>query len=152
MARQVLADLADAYLRRSGIESTESVGRGCGSAVQAGEAFDGGARRRCDRQACRPGHVVADSRSDLVRPARRLRYAKAAHGRTSDRKVLCARRAVRAHARPFHRSERHGTDEAVRAMGHCRLRSRSPRAGVPGVPVGKLVADGQVEPRLPAGE
>ena len=68
--RQVLADLADAYLRRSGIEvDFESVG-GVDAArrVQAGEAFDVVvlAADAIDRLVA-SGHVVADSRSDLVR-------------------------------------------------------------------------------------
>lgn len=147
--RQVLADLAGAYMQCSGVEvSFESVG-GVDAAkrVQAGEPFDVVvlAADAIDKLVA-AGRVVADSKTDLMRSAVAIAVrADAPRPDTSSEEML--RRAVLA-ARTLGYStgpsgvalmklfERWG----IAAM----VRSRIVQAP-PGVPVGQLVASGEVE-------
>ena len=147
--RQVLAELADAYCQRSGVVvSFESVG-GVDAAkrVQAGEPFDVVvlAADAIDRLVA-SGHVVADSRSDLVRSA--VAIAVCAGAPKPDIDTEAALRVAVLSARTIGHStgpsgtallqlfERWGIADTVR-----------PRIvqAPPGVPVGQLVVDGKVE-------
>lgn len=147
--RQVLADLADAYLRRSGIEvDFESVG-GVDAArrVQAVEAFDVVvlAADAIDRLVA-SGHVVADSRSDLVRSGVAVAVREGC-ARPDIGSEGALRSAVLSARTLGHSTGPSGT-ELMRLFARWGIadsvRDRLVQAS-PGVPVGKLVADGQVE-------
>ncbi|MCX7172192.1 MAG: substrate-binding domain-containing protein [Proteobacteria bacterium] len=147
--RQVLADLAGAYLKRNGVEvSFESVG-GVDAAkrLQAGEAFDVVvlAADAIDKLII-AGRVIADSKTDLVRSAVAI-AVRAGSPRPDIGSEDRLRRAVLA-ARTLGYStgpsgvaltklfERWGIADTVR--------DRIVQAP-PGVPVGQLVASGEVE-------
>ena len=127
--RQVLAELADAYLQRSGVVvAFESVG-GVDAAkrVQAGEPFDVVvlAADAIDKLVA-AGRVVAGSKVDLVRSAVAVAVrAGAPRPDIGTEDGAAARRAGRAQHRLFHRPERRGADAAVRALGHRRQRRAS---------------------------
>jgi len=147
--RQVLAELADAYCQRSGVAvSFESVG-GVDAArrVQAGEPFDMVvlAADAIDRLVA-SGHVVADSRCDLVRSA--VAIAVRAGAPKPDIGTEGALLGAVLSARTLGYStgpsgtaltklfERWGIADSVR--------DKIVQAP-PGVPVGQLVANGEVE-------
>ncbi len=147
--RQVLADLADAYSREAGVRvAIESVG-GVDAAkrVAAGEPFDAVilASDAIDRLIA-SGHVLPDSRVDLVRSgvAVAVRAGAPAPDISSEEAVRAAVLAARsisystgpsgvALARLF---ERWGMADALAS------RIVTPP---PGIPVGSLVARGEVE-------
>lgn len=147
--RQVLADLADAYSREAGVRvAIESVG-GVDAAkrVAAGEPFDAVilASDAIDRLIA-SGHVLPDSRVDLVRSgvAVAVRAGAPAPDISSEEAVRAAVLAARsisystgpsgvALARLF---ERWGIADAIQG------RIVTPP---PGIPVGSLVARGEVE-------
>ena len=147
--RQVLAELADAYARRAGCEvAVESVG-GVDAArrVQAGEAFDVVvlASDAIDRLVA-SGHVVAGSRVDLVRsPVAIAVRAGAPHPEVGSEASL--RQAVEAARSIGYSTGPSGTHlAAVFARWGLleRIRDRIVQPP-PGVPVGRLVARGEVE-------
>lgn len=148
--RQVLAELADAYRKQSGVVVLfESVG-GVDAAkrVQAGEAFDVVvlASDAIDKLVG-AGSMVARSKADLVRSAVAIAVRKGTQGRPDIGSEEALRRAV-LHARTIGYStgpsgvallklfERWGIAETV----HDRI-VQAPA----GVPVGQLVASGEVE-------
>lgn len=147
--RQVLADLAGSYRQQRGIDvAIESVG-GVDAAkrVQAGELFDVVVLAAdAIEKLMASGHLVAGSRTDLVRSAVAI-AVRAGSSRPDVRSEEALRNAVLA-ARTLGYStgpsgtallklfERWGIADSVR--------SRIVQAP-PGVPVGQLVADGEVE-------
>jgi molybdate transport system substrate-binding protein len=147
--RQVLAELADAYARSSGNEVTiESVG-GVDAArrVQAGEPFDVAvlASDAIDRLAA-AGHVVAGSRVDLVRSPVAIAVPSGAP-RPDVGSEAALRRAVETARRIGYSTGPSGTHLAglFERWGLAdRIRDRIVQAP-PGVPVGSLVARGEVE-------
>jgi len=147
--RQVLAELAAAYARRSGCEvALESVG-GVDAArrVQAGEAFDAVvlASDAIDRLVA-SGHVVAGSRVDLVRsPVAMAVRAGAPRPEVGSEAAL--RQAVQSARRIAFSTGPSGTHLArlfERWGLTADLIDRVVMAP-PGVPVGSLVARGEVE-------
>jgi len=147
--RQVLAELADAYARHAGCTvSIESVG-GVDAArrVQAGEAFDVVvlASDAIDRLVA-SGHVVAGSRVDLVRsPVAMAVRAGAPHPDVSSEASL--RQAVETARSIGYSTGPSGTHLAAlfqRWGLFERIRDRIVQPP-PGVPVGRLVARGEVE-------
>ena len=147
--RQLLAELADAYLRQHGVRvAFESVG-GVDAArrVEAGEPFDVAVldADALDRLVA-SGQVLAGSRTDLVRSGVAI-AVRAGGARPDVSSEAALQRAVLAARTLGHSTgpsgtallklfERWGILEAVRV--------RIVQAP-PGVPVGKLVADGEVE-------
>jgi len=147
--RQVLADLADAYARRTGcVVAIESVG-GVEAArrVQAGAAFDHVvlASDAIDRLIA-SGHVLAGSRVDLVRsPVAAAVRAGAPRPDIGSEAAL--RAAVEAAGSIGYSTGPSGTHLArlFERWGLAeRLRERTVQPP-PGVPVGGLVACGEVE-------
>ena len=147
--RQVLSDLAVTYLKRSGVQvAFESVG-GVDAAkrVQAGEAFDVAvlATDALDKLIA-AGHVVADSKTDLVRSAVAIAVRAGAPQpdiATQDalRRAVLSARSIGYSTGPSGAAllelfERWGIADRVR--GRC---VQAP----PGVPVGQLVASGEIE-------
>ncbi len=147
--RQVLAELAGMYRQQSGIEvAIESVG-GVDAAkrVQAGEPFDVVvlAADAID-QLITSGRVVAGSRTDLVRSAVAV-AVRADASRPDIASEEALRRAVLSARRLGYSTGPSGTAllKLFERWGITdRVRSRIVQAP-PGVPVGKLVADGEVE-------
>lgn len=147
--RQVLADLTAAYRRQSGVDvQIQSVG-GVDAArrVQAGEAFDvvilasDAIARLIDS-----GHVVAGSRVDLVRSP--VAIAVRAGAPMPDVSTEAALRQAVAHARTVGYST--GPSGSFLASLFARwglADDLKPRTVTPppGVPVGSLVASGNVE-------
>lgn len=147
--RQVLADLAGSYRQERGIDvAIESVG-GVDAAkrVQAGELFDVVVLAAdAIEKMMASGHLVAGSRTDLVRSA--VAIAVRAGSSQPDvsseealRNAVLAARTLGYSTGPSGTSllklfERWGISDSVR--------SRIVQAS-PGVPVGQLVADGEVE-------
>ncbi len=146
--RQVLAELAGAFRARSGIDvAFESVG-GVDAArrVQAGESYDLAVldADALDRLAA-TGRVVADSQAALVRSGVAIAVrAGAPRPDVSSEEAL--QRAVLSARTLGHSTGPSGT-ALLRLFEHWglldELRPRIVQAP-PGVPVGKLVADGQV--------
>lgn len=147
--RQVLADLAGIYRQQSGIEvAIESVG-GVDAAkrVQAGEPFDVVvlAADAIDKLIT-SGCVVAGSRIDLVRSAVAV-AVRAGALRPDIASEEALQRAVLSARRLGYSTGPSGTAllKLFERWGISdRVRSRIVQAP-PGVPVGKLVADGEVE-------
>ncbi len=147
--RQVLAELAGMYRQQSGIEvAIESVG-GVDAAkrVQVGEPFDVVvlAADAIDKLIA-SGHVVAGSRTDLVRSAVAVavRAGASRPDIASEEALQCAVLSAR---RLGYSTGPSGTAllKLFERWGISdRVRSRIVQAP-PGVPVGKLVADGEVE-------
>ncbi len=147
--RQVLAELADAYARQAGCTvAIDSVG-GVDAArrVQAGDAFDVVvlASDAIDRLVA-SGHVVAGSRVDLVRsPVAIAVRAGAPHPEVGSEASL--RQAVEAARSIGYSTGPSGTHLATlfQRWGLVeRIRDRIVQPP-PGVPVGRLVARGEVE-------
>jgi len=147
--RQVLAELAEVYCQRSGVVvSFESVG-GLDAArrVQAGEPFDVVvlAADAIDKLVD-AGHVVADSKTDLVRSgvAVAVRQGSALPDISSE---AALRRAVLS-ARTLGYSTGPSGTELLKLFARWGIaddiRDRIVQAP-PGVPVGRMVADGEVE-------
>ena len=147
--RQVLAELADAYRQQGGVMvGFESVG-GIDAAkrVQAGEAFDVVvlAADAIDKLVA-TGHVIADSKTDLVRSAVAIAVRAGAPrpdigAEDALRRAVLAARTLGYSTGPSGTAllklfERWGIADSVR--------ERIVQAP-PGVPVGRLVADGEVE-------
>ena len=147
--RQVLAELADAYARSSGSEvAIESVG-GVDAArlVQAGEAFDLVvlASDAIDRL-IGSGHVVAGSRVDLMRSPVAI-AVRASAPRPDVGSEAALRQAVEAARRIGYSTGPSGTHLArlFERWGLAdRIRDRIVQPP-PGVPVGGLVARGEIE-------
>ena len=147
--RQVLAELADAYARSSGSEvAIESVG-GVDAArrVQAGEAFDLVvlASDAIDRL-IGSGHVVAGSRVDLMRSPVAI-AVRAGAPRPDVGSEAALRQAVEAARRIGYSTGPSGTHLArlFERWGLAdRIRDRIVQPP-PGVPVGGLVARGEIE-------
>jgi len=147
--RQVLAQLADAYARSSGSEvAIESVG-GVDAArrVQAGEAFDLVvlASDAIDRL-IGSGHVVAGSRVDLMRSPVAI-AVRAGAPRPDVGSEAALRQAVEAARRIGYSTGPSGTHLArlFERWGLAdRIRDRIVQPP-PGVPVGGLVARGEIE-------
>lgn len=147
--RQVLAELAAAYGRRSGIAvAFESVG-GVDAArrVQAGEAFDVVVLAAdAIAKLIASGHVLADSRTDLVRSPVAIAVRAGAPrpdvgSEQALKNAVLAARTLGYSTGPSGTAllrlfERWGIAETV----HSRI-VQAP----PGLPVGQLVADGAVE-------
>ncbi len=148
--RQVLAELADAYARACRLQvAIESVG-GVDAArrVQAGEAFDVvGARLRRHRPA---GRLGPRRRRQPGRPGALAGGDRGARRRAAARRGLgggaAARRGDCTQHRLFHRAERHAPGRGCSSAGASptRIRDRIVQPP-PGVPVGSLVARGEVE-------
>jgi molybdate transport system substrate-binding protein len=147
--RQVLAELADAYARSTGSEvAIESVG-GVDAArrVQAGEAFDLVvlASDAIDRL-IGSGHVVAGSRVDLMRSPVAI-AVRAGAPRPDVGSEAALRQAVEAARRIGYSTGPSGTHLArlFERWGLAdRIRDRIVQPP-PGVPVGGLVARGEIE-------
>ena len=147
--RQVLAEMADAYARSSGSEvAIESVG-GVDAArrVQAGEAFDLVvlASDAIDRL-IGSGHVVAGSRVDLMRSPVAI-AVRASAPRPDVGSEAALRQAVEAARRIGYSTGPSGTHLArlFERWGLAdRIRDRIVQPP-PGVPVGGLVARGEIE-------
>jgi len=147
--RQVLVELADAYARSSGSEvAIESVG-GVDAArrVQAGEAFDLVvlASDAIDRL-IGSGHVVAGSRVDLMRSPVAI-AVRAGAPRPDVGSEAALRQAVEAARRIGYSTGPSGTHLArlFERWGLAdRIRDRIVQPP-PGVPVGGLVARGEIE-------
>ncbi|MDP1647286.1 MAG: substrate-binding domain-containing protein [Rubrivivax sp.] len=147
--RHVLAELADAYSRRTGcVVAIESAG-GVDAArrVQAGEAFDVVllASDAVDRLVA-SGHVVAGSRVDLVRSPVAIAVRSDAP-RPDIGSEAALRRAVEAARSIGYSTGPSGTHLAAlfeRWRLAERIRGRIVQPP-PGVPVGSLVARGEVE-------
>jgi len=147
--RQVLAELADAYARSTGSEvAIESVG-GVDAArrVQAGEAFDLVvlASDAIDRL-IGSGHVVAGSRVDLMRSPVAI-AVRASAPRPDVGSEAALRQAVEAARRIGYSTGPSGTHLArlFERWGLAdRIRDRIVQPP-PGVPVGGLVARGEIE-------
>ena len=147
--RQVLAEMADAYARSSGSEvAIESVG-GVDAArrVQAGEAFDLVvlASDAIDRL-IGSGHVVAGSRVDLMRSPVAI-AVRAGAPRPDVGSEAALRQAVEAARRIGYSTGPSGTHLArlFERWGLAdRIRDRIVQPP-PGVPVGGLVARGEIE-------
>lgn len=147
--RQVLADLAAAYSQRSGdLVSFESVG-GVDAArrVQAREPFDVVvlAADALDKLIV-AGHVLADSKTDLVRSV----VAIAVRADTPSPDISSAealRRAVLAARSLGYSTGPSGTALLALFEGWGIAEAVRPRVvqAPPGIPVGQLVADGEVE-------
>lgn len=150
--RQVLAELAAAYRQQSGTEvAIESVG-GVDAArrVQAGEAFDFVVLAAdAIAKLVASGHVLADSRTDLVRStvAIAVRAAQSDGPRPDVGSEEALRRAVLA-ARTLGCSTGPSGTALLQLFARWGIadlvRDRIVQAP-PGVPVGQLVADGAVE-------
>jgi molybdate transport system substrate-binding protein len=147
--RQVLAELADAYLQRSGVVvAFESVG-GVDAAkrVLAGEPFDAVvlAADAIDKLVA-AGRVVADSKTDLVRSVVAI-AVRAGAPRPDIRTEDMLRRAVLS-ARTLGYSTGPSGVELTKLFDRWGIadivRDRIVQAP-PGVPVGQLVASGEVE-------
>ncbi len=147
--RQVLAELAEAYFQRSGaVVSFESVG-GVDAAgrVQAGEPFDVVvlAADAIDKLVA-SGHVVADSKTDLVRSG--VAVAVREGGARPDIGSEEALRSAVLSARTLGHSTGPSGVALLKLFGRWGIadavRDRIVQAP-PGVPVGKLVAEGKVE-------
>ena len=149
--RQVLAELAAAYQQRSGHRRRHRIGgrRRCRQAGPGRRALRRrGAGLRCDRQARSPRAASSPAaRSTWCTRASRSRCAPARRGPISAPKPRCAQAvlAARTH-RLFDRTERRG------AARSCSSAGASPKTiserivqAPPGVPVGALVARGEVE-------
>lgn len=147
--RQVLAELASAYKQRSGVAvGFESVG-GVDAAkrIQAGEPFDvvvlaaDAIRKLVDA-----GRVVADSRTDVVRSPVAI-AVRAGAPRPDIGSEEALRRAVLA-ARTLGYSTGPSGTEVMKLFERWNIadtvRDRVVQAS-PGVPVGQLVASGEVE-------
>ncbi|MBI3093629.1 MAG: substrate-binding domain-containing protein [Rhodocyclales bacterium] len=150
--RQVLAELAAAYRQQSGTEvAIESVG-GVDAArrVQAGEAFDFVVLAAdAIAKLVASGHVLADSRTDLVRStvAIAVRAAQSDGPRPDVGSADALRRAVLAARSLGYSTGPSGTAllQLFARWGIAdSLASRIVQAP-PGVPVGQLVAAGAVE-------
>jgi molybdate transport system substrate-binding protein len=90
--------------------------------------------------------VVAGSRTDLVRSGVAVAVRAGRRGPTcSSEAALRAAVLSKRAARLFDRAQRRGAGRAVRALGHCRGDSPRIVLASPGVPVGRLVAEGEVE-------
>jgi molybdate transport system substrate-binding protein len=147
--RQVLAELADAYLRRHGVRvAFESVG-GVDAArrVQAGEPFDVAVldADAIDRLAA-GGSVVAGSKVDLVRSGVAI-AVRAGSARPDIGSEAALKRAVLAARTLGHSTGPSGTAllKLFERWGIAdTVRERIVQAP-PGVPVGQLVASGEVE-------
>jgi molybdate transport system substrate-binding protein len=147
--RQALAELAAAWRARSGVDAAfESVG-GVDAArrVQDGEPFDLAVldRDAIDRLLA-SGRIVAGSPTDLMRsPVAIAVRAGASHPDVSSEEAM--RRAVLAASGIGHSTGPSGT-ALIELFGRWgileEVRPRIVQAP-PGVPVGKLVADGRVE-------
>ena len=147
--RQVLADLADTYLQRSGVVvAFESVGgMDAAKRVQAGEPFDVVvlAADAIDKLVA-AGRVVAGSRTDLVRSAVAIAVREGSvrpdiGSEDALRRAVLSARAVGYSTGPsgvalMKLFERWGIADTVR--------NRIVQAP-PGAPVGQLVASGEVE-------
>ncbi|WP_289241924.1 substrate-binding domain-containing protein [Delftia sp.] len=147
--RQVLAELLAAYEQQTGQRAAiEAVG-GVDAAkrVQAGEAFDVVvlASDAIDKLIA-AGAVVAGSRTDWVRSGVAVAVRASAPlpdigSEDAVRSAVLAARSISYSTGPSGVA----LAETVRALGHCRPGGRPHGAGPPGVPVGSLVARGDVE-------
>lgn len=147
--RQVLAELAGAYRRRSGIavEFQSLGGVDAAQRVQAGEPFDVVvlAADAIDKLVA-AGHAVAGSKTDLVRSAVAI-AVRAGSAQPDIGSEAALRRAVLS-ARTLGYSTGPSGVALARLFEHWgiadTIRSRIVQAP-PGIPVGQLVADGEVE-------
>ena len=147
--RQVLADLADAWRLRSGVEVAFEATGGVDAAkrVQSGEAFDVVAlAAEAIDQLIATGRVVAGSRTDLVRSEVAI-AVRAGAPRPDTASEDALRRAVLA-ARAIGYSTGPSGAALTRLFGRWGIaesvRERLVQAP-PGVPVGRLLARGEVE-------